>query len=87
MGDVDWHVRVDVDRVFLKKFLKNLSRAFSKKLFLCILTDLNSFRYVNAVTWSPDGKSLASAGNDSTVEIWDASTGQCQSTLSGHSGW
>ena len=36
------------------------------------------------MTWSPDGKSLASAGGDDTVRIWDASTGQCRS-LTGHS--
>ncbi len=33
------------------------------------------------MAWSPEGKSLASASDDHSVRIWDASTGQCQSTL------
>ena len=46
-----------------------------------MLTDLNTFRDVNDVTWRPDGNSLARTSVDNTVRIWDASTGQCQSIL------
>jgi WD40 repeat protein len=50
-----------------------------------MLTDLNACRDVKSVNWRPNGKSLASASDDKTVIIWDASTGQCQSKLRGHS--
>ncbi len=61
------------------------SRAFSKQLFLCMLTDLNAFRGVTAVTWSPDGKSLAAVSYLKSVWIWDTLTGQVKWTLNGHS--
>ena len=42
--------------------------------------------WVTAVTVAPDGSWLASGGDDRTVRIWDAATGQERATLSGHAG-
>lgn len=39
-----------------------------------------------SVTYSPDGKRIATASQDKTAKIWDAATGQLLLTLIGHSG-
>ena len=40
-----------------------------------------------AVTFSPDGNRIASAGSNGTVIVWDAQTGAEALTLRGHGGW
>ncbi|KAF1835058.1 hypothetical protein BDW02DRAFT_310937 [Decorospora gaudefroyi] len=40
---------------------------------------------VNSVAFSHDSTRLASASDDKTVKIWDASSGACLQTLEGHS--
>src|SRR4051794_8840225 len=42
-------------------------------------------RAIARVSWSPDGKQLASASDDNTAKVWDPDKGAELLTLRGHS--
>ncbi|MYH83421.1 hypothetical protein F4141_22300, partial [Candidatus Poribacteria bacterium] len=41
-------------------------------------------RGVNSVAFSPDSGTLASSGRDGNIDLWNATTGEHQQTLRGH---
>src|SRR6266536_1937877 len=51
-----------------------------------IVTYHGHAKKVNSIAWSPDGKRIASASDDGTVQVWDADTGKRVLTYRGHAG-
>ena len=43
--------------------------------------------WIGRIAWSPDGRMLASPSQDKTIRLWDAETGECLHTLSGHTAY
>ena len=42
---------------------------------------------VACLSFSPDGKTLATGSYDRTVKLWDVRSGRARATLTGHTNW
>lgn len=61
------------------------SLPFTRGELLCKYS--NHTGIIHSVAWSPDGKYIASASEDKTVQVWEAATGNPLLTCSGHTDW
>jgi WD40 repeat protein len=61
--------------------------AMSDSWSACLQTLEGHSKGVTSVAFSHDSSKLASASDDRTVKVWDASSGACLQTLEGHSSW
>jgi small GTP-binding protein len=43
--------------------------------------------YIRSIQWSPNSQYLASASDDRTIKLWEASNGKILKTLKGHTNW
>ncbi|MGH2480646.1 MAG: WD40 repeat domain-containing protein, partial [Ktedonobacteraceae bacterium] len=57
-------------------------RAQTKELW-CLCTG-STFEHINTLTWSPDGRMLASGDRIGMVQIWDSRTGDTLRMYNGH---
>jgi Tol biopolymer transport system component len=51
-----------------------------------VLVELENTPSVNTVSWSPNGRWIATGDVDSSVRVWDAATGALEERLLGHTG-
>ncbi|KAL4865036.1 hypothetical protein BDV12DRAFT_211257 [Aspergillus spectabilis] len=66
---------------------RNFKRELLNWIYNCLSTLEGHSSEIWSVTFSPDGRLLVSGSGDTTIKLWDATTGTLKHTLEGHSGW
>ena len=79
-----WHVNTGV---LIKKITGHKTGIFKKVLGKIGLLEIPDDTYVLCVSFSPDGKTLASGSRDNTIRLWDVNTGESKQILRGHRGF
>lgn len=69
------------------KTLKGHSRTFGSNSWITKLFKINRDSNVMSITFSPDGKKLATGSMNTEVQLWDAIKNKKLKTFNGHTGW
>jgi WD40 repeat protein/class 3 adenylate cyclase len=83
---LDTALSPDGERVVIGNFSEDVARVYDVATGEEILVLPGHRHWVNAVSWSPDGRRIATASDDPFVRVWNAETGELEARLSGHTG-
>lgn len=64
----------------------SLLTPYVRMYMCCLFLSLGHQKLVNHVSFSPDGRLIASASFDNSVKLWDGATGKFIGNLRGHVG-
>jgi WD40 repeat protein len=49
-----------------------------------VIPQIGHSKIINSVAFSPDGRMIASGGQDASIKLWDKATGRLIHTFEGH---
>jgi WD40 repeat protein/class 3 adenylate cyclase len=82
---IDTALSPDGERIVAGDLFEDVARVYDVATGEVILV-LPGRYSVGAVSWSPDGRWIATGSGDSFVRVWNAETGELEQRLSGHTG-
>lgn len=83
---IDTALSPDGEQIVIGSIFEDVARVYDVATGEEILVLPGHRDSVNAVSWSPDGRWIATASRDPFVRVWNAETGELEARLSGHTG-
>ena len=88
LQDKDWqvsHASYGLLQENVEPELKQALQKYDPYLMCFQIFSWCSRGFVHSIAFSPDGSTLASGSDDTTIKLWDINSGEVKNTLTGHS--
>jgi sugar lactone lactonase YvrE len=87
LQDKDWqvsHASYGLLQENVEPELKQALQKYDPYLMCFQIFSWCSREFVHSIAFSPDGSTLASGSDDTTIKLWDINSGELKTTLTGH---